>query len=408
MGSSWSSTFSTPGTPETKQILNTILKRLITEVDMRDMYSLADPKMCKEYIVVATSALTKLFATIRIDKGPDGTLLFQKIKGIQEKNPDPQLQQQRCKELAFFFIRIFQIYAAISLSIMDSELPASDPIDIMKPKEMRRKGVVFIRPEEGFKGFPQKSRGWLSGLLGQDSQVGGDLQNPRDATAAGNFYLDPARAGAYRILNLFLLVPNDRNSQESMHFQTSNRVTLNMAVDQNTLYDFSSGNRELRDLVSGSIVPRIRYQAERGNKILEADMRCSESPPNFKVKLENIIIGGKPLAADEVVERTLTNRLGGSNPKDEHGKDLPEVLQIMFTEVYDRIEPPTFSAAEFLRNKGILRSLEGVVALEGTKLSTINPRDQKGEHLKVIYKTTHKIEEETVKVQISADIIVEK
>ena len=138
MGGSWSSLFSTGGNLETKTIINTLLKRLIGQVDLRDMYSLADPRLCKQYIVVASAALEKLFVRIKISKDKDGVLMFQSMKGLMDSNPIPEEQAKRCNELAFFFIRMFQIYAAIALSIMDSELPVSDPTEIVSSRNKTR------------------------------------------------------------------------------------------------------------------------------------------------------------------------------------------------------------------------------------------------------------------------------
>ena len=64
-------------------------------------------------------------------KAKDGSLYFQKITRLQGKLPaDAQAaQQQNCKELAFFFVRIFQIFGALYLSLYDSEFPKTDPED---------------------------------------------------------------------------------------------------------------------------------------------------------------------------------------------------------------------------------------------------------------------------------------
>jgi hypothetical protein len=407
MGSSWSSTFSTPGTPETKQILNTILARLIKEVDMNDMYSLADPIKCKEYIVVATTALDKVFAKIRIDKTSDGTLLFQKISGIKDKNPDPRLQQQRCKELAFFFIRIFQIYAAISLSIMDSELPATDPVEVLDTKGKRDKRIVFIRPDEGFKGFPQK-RGWFSGLM---EQTGGRLDQGTDGPTTGNFYLDPLRAGPYQVLNRFLVVPTNRMSKDdALTFKSSSGSSLPMTISQESLYDFVGDARTTKDFNTGVQTPKIYYVVTRGSerKLLEANLKFIQEQEggNFKVRLEGIQIrGGKP-AGDS--EKTLTDILGDKNPKNESNNEVPAVLEAMFKEAYNNAVPPIFSAATFLKEKGVIRSMDGVVNIEGTNIFIINPRDQQGDRLKVIYKTRHKIDAQTRPVEIYTEVIIEK
>lgn len=399
MGSSWSSTFSTQSNADTKQILNTILKRLITEVDMHDMYSLADPKMCKEYIVMATSTLDKFFATIRIDKKEDGTLLFQKIKGLQDRNPDPQLQQQRCKELAFYFIRIFQVYAAISLSIMDSELPAADPTEILKPKEQRRRGVFTIKSGDLVKAPPTafSSRGWFG--------RGGRLDPTQDGPTSGNFYL-PDSVGPYQLLNHFLVPPQNREGKNALAFKTSSGAILSMAMPQDSLYNFDGGARQPKDL--NAQPPKVNYMMiQSGSRlIMTADLRMTEDGSKTTIDLENIQIEGKGSGGG--VKRVLNDFLGDKNPKADNGSELPTVLQEMFKESYNRVVPLTFSAVEFLYENNLIRSMDGVVAIEGTNLSIINPRDQKGESVRVTYKKKHRMDNQTRNVEILTNLIVDK
>lgn len=371
---------------------------------MNDMYSLADPTKCKEYIVVATTALNKVFAKIRIDKTPDGTLLFQKIKGIQEKNPDPRLQQQRCKELAFFFIRIFQIYAAISLSIMDSELPVSDPVEAIDTKGRRDKRILFIKPDEGFKGFPQK-RGWFSGILGQ---TGGRLDQSTDGPTAGNYYLDPQRAGPYQVLNRFLVVPTNRESRDALVFKSSSGTNLPMTIAQDSLYDFTENARTTKDFNTTGQTPRIYYAITRGSerKLLEANLKFIEEGATFKVRLENIQVRQGGSVGDS--EKSLSDILGDKNPKNDSNNELSSVLETMFKEAYNNTFPPVFSAAEFLKEKSLIRGMDGIVAIEGTNISVINPREHKGDRLKVVYKTRHKIDEQTRPVEVYTEVIIEK
>jgi hypothetical protein len=397
MGSSWSSVFSGTTLPETKQILNTILKRLISEVDMRDMYSLADPRMCKEYIIFASSALSKLFATVQINKEADGILWFQKIKGLQEKNPDPQLQQQRCKELAFYFIRIFQIYAAIALSIMDSELPSVDPVEIIRPREERSRGALLIRPGEGLRGFPKQQSSMWGRFFGQS---GGALHPDRNGPADQNYFLTPERAGPYAVLNTYLVVPDVRDSMNPLAFKIEGSGKIPMVITQDSLYDVP---RNVKDFVSQlDARPRIMYDHTRGEERvrIEANLMLQGDGGNLQVTLQGIQVSGRGDAGE--VTRTLQVDVTGV-PRYK-GSELPIVLKDMFREAYDRIVPQTFSAADFLRDKGLLRGTE----IEGSHISVNNPRDERGDTIRITYKTSHKIDERARQIEISADLIITK
>jgi len=400
MGSSWSSTFSTPGNQQTKVILNTILTQLVKDIDMHDLYALADPKKCREYIVVATSALEKLFAHIRLDKGKDGTLFFQSIRGIVEKNPNPAEQQQRCKELAFFFIRIFQVYAAVTLSIMDSELPATDPMEIVRSRLPARRGVVFIKPQ-GIKGLPVQQRGWLPGQW-----RGGALYPDRNGPTGGNFYLDPARSGTYQLLNRFLVAPQDRASADNLYFKDYST----MSITQDTLYDLdASGVRTAKNFVGGpAVMPRIFYVTHRDEEAttLDGNLKLIDQGTKFLVKLEDVKLNG---SGGTSVEKELGFYTGDRNPKSREGRELPYVLHSMFVEAHELIAPRAFSATEFLKRFNLIRSDDGIVPIEGTHISVINPKDTKGGILKIIYRDKKKLgDDRTRDVIINVDLIVEK
>jgi hypothetical protein len=76
----------------------------------------------------------------------------------------------------------------------------------------------------------------------------------------------------------------------------------------------------------------------------------------------------------------------------------------MFREAYDRLVPQTFSAADFLRDKGLLRGTE----IEGTQVSLNNPRDERGDTIRVTYRTRHKIDEKSQPIEISCELIISK
>ena len=125
--------FSTPGSDKPSEVLNFILREMFRRSDLTDIYSLADKSRCSSYVIAGADALESLFVKIRMypDKGEEGTYLFQRVDGLKSGMPQNMKAKQReyCMELSFFFIRIFQIFGALSLSMFDSSLPLTDPKD---------------------------------------------------------------------------------------------------------------------------------------------------------------------------------------------------------------------------------------------------------------------------------------
>jgi hypothetical protein len=334
--------------------------------------------MCREYIVVATSALQKLFASIRLSKDRDGTLLFQKIRGIQERNPDAPEKQTRCRELSFFFVRIFQIYAAIALSIMDTEIPAADPLVIADKRQYKQRGVVFIDPKEGFRGFTKpQQQGWFSGFFRQQNpytaigagQQGGALVDPaavmgaartqRAAIRAG-LYLEPAMAGDFAILNTYLvagaLVEHRREEEanasplllQQTHTDTSvsPRLQSSLGITQQSLFDFNYVDaaqpfRKTKDLKNtGGDVKYIdavyQYIQIGTNARMKGSLNFTKrGTDTFIITLTNVKIttaGIRPTGANPNISRELSyTALGADIPVfDETNKEIPEVISEMF------------------------------------------------------------------------------
>ena len=127
-------TFSGPETKlQDKEIMDNVLSQLFSKVDYVDLYALADPNKCRDYVIVGGKSLEDIFFKMNLypAKAKDGSLYFQKITRLQGKLPADAhaAQQQNCKELAFFFVRIFQIFGALYLSLYDSDFPKADPED---------------------------------------------------------------------------------------------------------------------------------------------------------------------------------------------------------------------------------------------------------------------------------------
>lgn len=117
---------------ETKKIntvLNDILKFMLEESDLIDMYALASPEQCSRYVVFTSKSLEKFFKKVMIYPrlGRDGQFYFQRLRSFQGLT-GKYLDEQRsaCLEISRFFVRILHIFASISLTIIDMDIPISD------------------------------------------------------------------------------------------------------------------------------------------------------------------------------------------------------------------------------------------------------------------------------------------
>ena len=151
---------------QTQELIRNIMRLMLTKTNIVDLYSLSDPAKCKEYVVATKDALQKLFSEIKVypEKGGDGVFYFQRIKGLRLRSDDVAQQDARCKDLAFFYVRIFQIFAALALTIFDSA-----PRDVyLKGKVGEARGPARLAYGAEAPGFgPQ--RGGLR--VGDDSGV---------------------------------------------------------------------------------------------------------------------------------------------------------------------------------------------------------------------------------------------
>lgn len=119
------------GTAVTREIVDIIFDFLMDNIKLRDFYSLSSPDRCRRYVLFTANQLYTKFIQFQIEptKGKDGTIMFRSVSDLTEppKAPigsdptkDEGLQQQRlCLQLAYFYVRIFQIYGALALTLVD-------------------------------------------------------------------------------------------------------------------------------------------------------------------------------------------------------------------------------------------------------------------------------------------------
>ena len=107
-------------------LVNELFQWMVSQANIRDFYLMANPVHCKRYIMLTADALNKVFYKIDVapEEGPRGTILFRKVDTLNPQEKTDPLYRHReinCLRLAFLYVRIFQVFAALSLTILDVE-----------------------------------------------------------------------------------------------------------------------------------------------------------------------------------------------------------------------------------------------------------------------------------------------
>lgn len=109
-------------TKSTRDMMNVILDYMLKEISIRDFYLLSNPNECKKYVLFLTNTLYKQFYELGIEMGKDkqGALFFRPIKELVEVPESEKVERQSlCLILAYFYTRIFQIFGALALTLID-------------------------------------------------------------------------------------------------------------------------------------------------------------------------------------------------------------------------------------------------------------------------------------------------
>lgn len=107
-----------------KTLVNDIFVWMVEQTDLRELYLLANPVQCKKYIFLTADALGALFHKIDLEprQGKQGQIYLAKVERVINPPKDSALSKSRdttCLKLAFLYVRIFQIFAALALSVLD-------------------------------------------------------------------------------------------------------------------------------------------------------------------------------------------------------------------------------------------------------------------------------------------------
>lgn len=110
------------GTESNRDIINKLFKRFLDTLTPEELLELSNPAACNKYVFVMASALQRTFSELKIrpTKDRSGVLLFQKADSLTKKDSQDEDFRRNCLEVSYFYIRIFQLFGALALTVVDS------------------------------------------------------------------------------------------------------------------------------------------------------------------------------------------------------------------------------------------------------------------------------------------------
>ena len=110
-------------TIDTQNMIDEIFKFMFTKLKIPDFTNLSDPEKCKKYILFKANALNHYFNQVQIVpvKNSAGVIAFRKLSEIKTEDNHDYKKQSLCLMIAYYYTRIFQIYGALALTLLDDK-----------------------------------------------------------------------------------------------------------------------------------------------------------------------------------------------------------------------------------------------------------------------------------------------
>lgn len=109
-------------TADTRMIMDELLNYMIKQLSVRDLLHMSKESECKKYVLFKANAIYQHFYELRIFPTTDakGLLTFRRVEDlVNPKGEQEKERQSLCLIVAYFYTRIFQIYGALALTLID-------------------------------------------------------------------------------------------------------------------------------------------------------------------------------------------------------------------------------------------------------------------------------------------------
>jgi hypothetical protein len=222
----------------TQILVNEIFLWMMSQMDTNDLLKLANPKHCKDYVFLTKESLDVFMKQIQLEPrmGAKNVLYFSSVKDLTfadekaaEQRPTPKLYRDAlCSQLAFFYVRLFQIFGALALTVIDS-LPDVGP----KVGDIRAAALV-------------------PGVRGQRPPLfavtGGAKIGPADRANLGDFYefAQPYFSRMDSQDDVYVISSQSGRGQKQYRPQDKDVIFFYASQNQNILYQIANSTVEAR------------------------------------------------------------------------------------------------------------------------------------------------------------------
>jgi hypothetical protein len=186
-------------TEQYRTLISDIFNYMLYQLDVNDFLQLSSQAGCKKYVLFMANNLQYFFHQMRVDVSSDkhGILAFQKSSVLESPSGDAALEKQTlCLALSYYYTRIFQIYAALAITLMDDisalEKTSTDVKRtligttqyIMNPPPGHKREVLTVSAEKmkqfgGFAGMDMGNFEFMSSFLTDNRQDKGFVSKYR-------------------------------------------------------------------------------------------------------------------------------------------------------------------------------------------------------------------------------------
>jgi hypothetical protein len=106
-------------TRNNREFVQKLFNVMLNQLTREDLLKLGDQRTCNKYVFLMADTIDKMFKALKIRPSRDkstGVIYFEKVESLTQRTPETRTY---CLEIAYFYIRIFQIFGALALSILD-------------------------------------------------------------------------------------------------------------------------------------------------------------------------------------------------------------------------------------------------------------------------------------------------
>jgi hypothetical protein len=106
-------------TANSRDFTNKLFQVMISKLTPEDFLKLARPQTCGTFVFMMAESIGNLFQSLRIRPRRDrdsGVVYFEKADTLRTQSPQTR---ELCLIIAYYYIRIFQIFGALAITILD-------------------------------------------------------------------------------------------------------------------------------------------------------------------------------------------------------------------------------------------------------------------------------------------------